>query len=571
LGTSPYCPRLIASLYPDLPKKERSDLITVILSYEWPDGNDERFAELTAWSHYDWLQWLVNADPECDLAVAARDKVLAEHPGWQPREHPDFTHWAGPVVRTGSPSPYTVEQLIGTSPAEWVQNLLVFMGDKFFGPDRDGLRLIVRDAAKKDLRWGLDLAEELAKRSEWSTDLWGALLLAWENWSANEDECLSILKWLKIEDLWERNLYNVISLLHSLVRDGGKGCAALILEETNETARTLWSRAELDQDIPESRNDWLQMAINRSAGILAEYWLDSIQIWRKKQDPRPEALSEHYRTVLSEMIHSKSKASGMARTILSSQLAFMLYVDYEWTKTNLVRCFDPDNDSRSFQQAWDGFLAWGRLNSLVVEEIGPYFEKALTRLDHELASHRSRFIEYLTFIICFLVPDPREKWIPTFFRSATPDDRKIFASQIERFLRGMNADQQREQWERWIKTYWKKRLQSIPEPLAPGEIAEMVEWAPRLEPVFNQAVDLAIQMPFTEFHHSSIIRDLANGNFVAQYPEPSVKLLIYLLNCQSPRYFWNAFDSMTSQLDRGKVSKTLLEQLDESVAAKGLP
>ncbi len=561
--------RLIASLYPALPEKGRSDLITVILSYEWPDRDDKRFAERTAWNHYDWLQWLVDADPKCDLAVAARDKVLAEHPGWQPREHPDFTHWAGPV-RTGPSSPYTVEQLIGMSPSEWVENLLVFKGDEFFGPDRDGLRLTVRDAARKDLRWGLDLAEELAKRSEWSTDLWGALLLSWEGWSANEGECLSILKWLKIEDLWENNLYNVISLLHSLVRDGGKGCAALILEEANETARALWSRAELDQDIPESRNDWLQMAINRSAGILAEYWLESIQIWRKKQEPKPEALSEYYRTVLSEMIHSKSKALGMALTILSSQLAFMLYVDYEWTKTNLVKYFDPDNDSRSFQQAWDGFLGWGRLNSLVVEEIGPYFEKALTRLDRELASHRDRFIEYLAFIICFLVPDPREGWIPAFFRFATPDDRKIFASQIERFLRGMNADQQREQWERWIKSYWEKRLQGIPEPLAGGEIAKMVEWAPRLEPVFNQVVDLVIQMHPAEFHHSSIVRDLTKGNFIAQYPEPSVNLLIYLLKCQSPVYFWHGYKDITSQLDREKVSEALMRQLDEMMVAKGL-
>jgi hypothetical protein len=59
------------------------------------------------------------------------------------------------------------------------------------------------------------------------------------------------------------------------------------------------------------------------------------------------------------MIHSKSKALGMALTILSSQLAFMLYVDYEWTKTNLVKYFDPDNDPGAFNRPGTDFLDGG--------------------------------------------------------------------------------------------------------------------------------------------------------------------------------------------------------------------
>ncbi len=98
----------------------------------------------------------------------------------------------------------------------------------------------------------------------------------------------------------------------------------------------------------------------------------------------------------------------------------------------------------------------------------------------------------------------------------------------------------------------------------------MVEWAPRFEPVFNQVVDLVIQMHPAEFHHSSIVRDLAKGNFIAQYPEPSVNLLIYLLKCQFPVYFWHGFKDITSQLDREKVSEALIQQLDEMVVEKGL-
>jgi hypothetical protein len=561
--------RLIANLYPRLSEAERSELIALILVYEWADRDDERFADRTARSHFDWLQWLVDADPTCGLAIAARDKIIAEYPKFRPREHPDLLHWAGPV-QEGSLSPYTVEQLLGKPASEWVQELLLFKGGEFLGPNRDGLRLTVREAGKKDLAWGLDLATELGKRSEWATDLWGGLLLAWEDWSANKDHCLSILQWLKTEELWEHNLHYITSVLHRLVRDGGKDCAAMILDEANRAARVLWARAELDEIVPESSEDWVQVAINRSCGILAQYWLASIELWRKGQDPKPEVLDDDYRSSLSEMMLARSKASGLALTILASQLAFMLYVDYDWTKKHLVECFDSDNDPKRFQQAWHGFLTWGRLNPQIVEEISPHFEKALTRLDYELASQRDRFIEYFTFLICFLVPDPREKWIPTFFRSATPDDRKQFAGQIERFLRGMNADQQREYWERWIKDYWEKRLLGIPQPLTPGEIAKMIEWTPNLGMVFQEAIELAVQMPFAEFTHSSLVRDLGKSNLVSRFPEPSVKLMVYLLKCKCPNYFWYGLDEIVKQLDRGKVSEALLQQFDELLASKGL-
>mgnify|MGYP001331160494 CR=1 FL=1 len=560
--------RLIADLYPGLNGDRRSELIDLILAYEWPDREDERFAELTARKYFDWLQCLTTADPSCKIANAAREKIVAEYPDFKPKKHPDLTHWME-IGHFEPRSPYPIAELLDKPASEWVEALLAFRGDGFRGPDRDGLRMTVCEAAKKNAGWGFDLATELRKRSRWDTDLWAGLLHAWEEWSADKNRCLLILGWLQTKELWEHNLYQITRTLSSLVRDGGKSCATTILGEANRTATVLWTEVEKDTDIPDSSNDWLQLAINKSSGVIAEFWLDSIELWRNVQSPKPDRLDDAYRSALNQILLGGTKACGLALTILASQLAFLLNVDYDWTKEHLLENFDSDNDPKRFQQSWHGFLISGTLNPQVVDEIEPYLEKSLNRLDHELVTRRDRFIEYFTALICFYVSDPLEKWVPIFFKNANPHDRKEFAMHIVHLLRGMNAEQQKDLWKRWIKPYWEKRLQGLPQPFLPEEIAEMAEWVPRLDTVFEQGVTLAVQMPPAKFEHSSIIYNLSKSDLVSQYPEATAILLVYLLKANSPVYFWHGLTEIMKTLNREKVSPLVLKELEILLAWKG--
>ncbi|MHB9099302.1 MAG: SIR2 family protein, partial [Syntrophales bacterium] len=247
--------RLIVNIYSGLSEAGRSELILLILAYEWSNREDERFEERTARGHFDWLQWLIAADPSCKIANAAMERIVAEYPDFKPKKYPDLTHWME-SGRFEPRSPYTVEELLDKPAVEWVGALLAFRGDEFLGPDRDGLRMTVREAVKKNADWGLDLATALGKRSRWDIDLWAGLLQAWEEWSADKDRCLFILGWLQTKELWEHNLYQITRTLHSLVREGGKSCAATILGEANRTATVLWTEVEKDTDIPDSSDDW---------------------------------------------------------------------------------------------------------------------------------------------------------------------------------------------------------------------------------------------------------------------------------------------------------------------------
>ena len=281
-------------------------------------------------------------------------------------------------------------------------------------------------------------------------------------------------------------------------------------------------------------------------------------------------MDDKYRIALNQIMLSKNKSSGLSLTIFASQLAFFLYVDYEWTKEHLLIWFDDEKDSRLYQQSWDGFLSWGRLNPQVVEELGAYFEKAFLRLDYELAPHRDRFIEYFSALICFYVSDPLNKWIPIFFKNTKPQDREKLARQIDLLLRGMNSDQQEDIWKRWIKKYWENRIQGLPQPLTSKEISEMVEWAPRFKSLFEEAVELEIHMPPAHFNHSSVIYDLQKSDLVNQYPMATAKLLVYLLQSECPMYIWHGLDNIMKRLDKSKISKPLKDKLEELLLAKEL-
>jgi hypothetical protein len=560
--------RLISNVYPGLNVPLRSELIDLICAYQHLD-KDEDSVERTALHQFYWFQRLVDADPTCKIADVARGRILAKYPDFDLKEKRAFARsveaeWIVPI------SPYTADQLLRKPPSEWVDTLLEFKATSFDGPDRDGLREVIREVAKTSPNWSFELATELAERAAWETDLWESLFEAWGEWSSDREHCLIILNWLNNKNLWEHNHYRIIKTLYSLVQDEGKGCALSILTEANETATALWTQIELDNDIPDNNDEWLQLAINRSPGVLAEYWLGSAQLWRKEQEPRPTALSDDYRNALDKIIVSGNKASGLALAVLTGQIAFFLHVDSDWTESNLLQWFDYERDSKRFQQAWDGFLTLGRLNVQLVKVLEPYFEKALTRLDKELNPHRDRFVEYFTALICFYVSDPQKKWIPAFFKNVNLNDRIKFGHQMWQLLQGMVAEQQEELWANWIKVYWERRLQGLPKPINDAEVLPMVEWAPHLGAMFPEAVELAIKMPIPEFEHSSIIHVIQTNDLASRYPLATVKLLVHLLQTQCPAYIWFGIDKIKAKIDSMEIHPDLLRKFHQSLAAKGL-
>jgi len=213
-----------------------------------------------------------------------------------------------------------------------------------------------------------------------------------------------------------------------------------LISSANAIALALWAALERSETEATDHNDWLQKAINRPAGRLAEFWLESLSLWRKQHiGDASGQLSDEYRQALTAIVSDDSLPGGLGRTVLTSQLGFLLALDEQWATEHLVPLFSDGNDVR-FQQAWDGFLAWGTLTPQTVDVLTPAFFSALLRLDNALMARRDHFVEYYTVSTGFFAERPLEDWIPKLFRIATAQDRQCFARHMTHLLRGLDEE-----------------------------------------------------------------------------------------------------------------------------------
>ncbi len=528
--------RAVRKVYPGASPQYRKSLIKAVWAYRWRNNEDTKRERRTAYKHFAWFDWLHKSDPNCGLAKQALDKVLEKYPKFESSKHPDLIRWfeEGPVE---SQSPWTVEELLAKPAADWLDDLLSFQGSEWDGPSRSGLMSNVAEAVKQNFDWSLELADALARYGEWDVDLWSVLIRSWSEMELDEDKHSQVLHWLGKTNLYPEHKHLIADTLYALVKGDSTTYALNLLPQANKIATALWHHLDCNG---EEKNDWLHQAINHPAGILAQFWVLGFSLWRKQQDPEPTTFSPEYCQVLSDIVQDQKLPGKLGRTVFASHFAFLLAVDEEWTRENLLPLFDPDNSD--FQAAWDGFLAWGRLSPAVAEVMADLFFKAIERINSDLSYQCRRFIEYYTgMLVHFVEEDPFDKWIPRLFQFGGQEAGKEFAFNLRHYLRNMNGTTQQELWQRWLKQYWENRLQGVPAALESDEIGNMLNWLPHLTAVFPEAVDLVVKIHMPQdisLQNRRVIYEINKSDLWKHYPDAVAKLLIYLYEYNLPNYTW---------------------------------
>ena len=556
--------RLLKRAYPDFDSERRKAVVEAILAYRWPREEDENKEKWTAHHHFRWLDWLGRAAPDCALVNKARNAILERYPDFQPGEHPDFMCWSSGAQWVSTQSPWTVEELLARPAKEWVDELLSFQPKPmdFDGPDRMRFRSAIEDAAQRNIKWGIALADELKKRGQWGSDPWWVLMNAWRStltgdrakgW--DERELRKMLDLLCRSELYQKDAYQVACVLEALVR-GGVPDASNLLPQANGIARKLWKR--IDRNGPfDTPFDWFDRAINHSAGTLADFWLGSLSVWLKQQDPRPSVLSDEYRAALSAIVQDESFAGKLGRSVLANRISFMLTVDEGWTKENLLPLFEKYDDADGYQAVWDGLL-FGRLSDPAVELMKSAFRKAVSRIKSD------KFIKYYTYVLTyFRVDEPLEVWIPEFFNHADEEGRRSFARHIGNHFMGMKEERKRKLWNRWLKCYWQNRLEGVPVPLDSGEVGEMFGWMPYFTgDLFPEAVALAVCVDRKLLPESFLIPEINDSDLPQDHPEAVAKLLIHLGGRESPFHIPEVLE-LIAKLTDSDIPADLKEKLEE--------
>lgn len=556
--------RAIALSYKDASDSSRQIVVNRVLSLKGEATDNWTEADATARTHFDWLSWLLQAKPDCSFVEEALAPIRNQCPTWRLSEHPDLTHWSGPAGWVGGQSPWTVDQLLERAPVDQLSELLEYKGEGFFGPNRNGLTSAIKEACKKNSQWGFLLAEALIDRKLWASDLWREIFRGLQETDLDLASWSSLLGIASHPDLQPQHTGDIADLIYSIVKNGGISFALDLLEQANAISSSLWSSLkEAEQD--EDSDDWLSRAINRPAGLIVEYWVHGLSMQMHGKASNERFLPEHYRQWFTAVIQDQSTNGGLGRSILASQTAFLFGLDKAWTTQYVIPLFS-DSDEKRFEQAWDGFLVWGRLYPSLVEVLMPAFAKMFERLKTSSLERRKRFIEFYTALAIFHVPDPFEVLLRPLFQHGTVDDWGGFANYVEYFLRSMQPAAVQEVCDRWLFRYWQNRLDAVPAPLQDAEMRNMLDWLPLLGDHFPKGVMLAIRFPAIQIDHSHLLYELKDSDLVVKHPTETAKLLIYLCGC-TLTYHVGYLKEVASKLP--PIDADLKKSLDEALARKG--
>ncbi|MDE2991644.1 MAG: DUF4020 domain-containing protein [Chloroflexota bacterium] len=520
--------RAVRLVYPAASQEFRERIVDAILEHEGPVDDDPDGMVAAARNKYDWLEWVHRAIPDCSIAKSALDDLASAYPGFQPREDSDlvFTMQVGFV---GSESPWSAQELLSRPPADWLNELLEYEGTMLDGPNRDGLLSEVEQAASRDFGWGASLADLMVESSRWDCDLWGAL---WGSWSAelDEEKHRQVLDLAYTPELLRNHTRPIADLVLSILKDGGLPYASELLGNTNRIAIAL--RQHLGEHSAISgRRDFLFQAINHPAGILAEYWLQSLAAWRRSEDPVPDRFCDPYLAELSAIVADKGLPGTLEKAVLCSRIAFLLNADYNWSMQHLIPLFTDESHTDDLQASWHGFVFGSGLNPQVAEVMESSFLSSIARVGTIFPEEdlRHLFIQRIAAMVIFFVDDPLSEWIPKLFRYAdTAEDRRQFVGAIGNVLRNMSDANQQNLWERFVRPYWENRIHGVPpQSLQAIEVQAMMKWLPTLKGVYPEAVELVIRTPGAVLEDGMLLYVITQEKVWEAYPEATARLLLH--------------------------------------------
>ena len=560
----------VARIYPDVSSGQRKSVWDAVLSYRWAREDDPDKDRLTARHNFDWLQWLNKAAPDCELTDTALYNIKSEYPEFLPSEHPDFSsYWSDASWVRGTPSPWTVQQMLEGSSQEWLPQALKNQPEEDPYKPRDQTIDNVEEATKQSPSWGLNLADEMVQRKEWGTHIWRGVIrgLGLRETELDLDSLTKAVQVISMPELHSNHGDDIVVALCHLIAINRSSTNLVDLQLANDAVRNLWRSVTPDDRI--SGSSWLDKAINHQGGRLAEFWIQSIATWVEHQEPLPTAFSCEYQEALSEMMASQELRGKLARVIFASHISFLSYVDEEWTKQNLIPLLDVNHDE--FESAWEGITRSPNITLTCAELLREAFLQAVEHINDRMTSEgRSRFIARYTSMLTWFVSGPTDPWITKLMVGSNLEVRQQFAREIEHRLRTLDESTQEEWWKTWLKEYWENRLIGLPTPLDANEIGPMFGWTTSLTAVYPDAVELAMKMPIKLSRPGWVIRWLTNTEIPDRYPASLAKLLIRLGEGDYLPYMWHGAKPIIDQLLQTALDCETKKGLKEIIAKFGL-
>jgi hypothetical protein len=469
-------------------------------------------------------------------------------------------------------SPWSPEELLTSTPCEWLRTWRSFQpgdgdsvtDDEFVRYDQEGIRTALTEASARCPNWGLQLSEELARADDWECPLWPALLSGLCDERLAPGEVARAVEWLGESRIQRHHTMSVAKALSSLA--SRQGSSAEMLDSLNECAEKLESFVRSARE-SSANDDLLIRAIIEPAGVLAQYWIASLDAMRKLS-PQIDRLEGRPLSALTRMTDLGASWTLLTAPVICAQFDWLSHVDDEWTTTSLLPWFTSRvRDQR--RAAWHGFLTWGRLSPGSVSKLAGAFLEQLRSIS-DIYPHEERMLGFAASILVFGTGLDRGHWFAAALDGATDELKVKFSLALGNAIQHIPETELQSHWNDWIKDYWSNRNLGRPSPLSAREAGVMAGWLPSIGPVFCDAVPLAQSMCAPSLQHSSVLHNLAESEIPSREPEAVCDLLEYLESGNPPGWFWHKLPTILAVITGGDLTQARREWLIEFKLRRGI-
>lgn len=482
-----------------------------LLASAWAGASDEtkrellaevktRFAEVAPTTEitpiyevYNLTVWLANIDPSWAEMVQFRDE-LAEEYEFEPREHPDFDSWIGPVTAGPPSGAIGADEVLALTPAravDWLKRRKQLATDNSWGDKYSVAIATFGRAATENPEWALAVMKRLVKREAWDDDAWEPTLTG-----------LTI----GIPDIPNLDIAVETFILHGnailIRRSVARFLERIPIERFTDSltervkllCRKLWT---LPDDIQAQADDmslgWLNVAISDWSGQIALIWLRQLSSVFSAATDEWNGLDDENSSMLGAMITGEARKNQLARSVIASQLHFLNAVDRPWTREEILPLFDWERDRSVAEQAWDGFLSWGQHDQSYVKDLLPNYLRGFAYLP----LRQKRLCEHLALVALYSpVATPEAGgWLDSLVTQPDASVRSDWAQSVGSYLAQGDITFADGAWERWLEKYWCRRLENLPLAIDPHEGAEMLSWVGQFNNHFGDACVLMALTP----------------------------------------------------------------------------
>lgn len=478
--------------------------------------------QTSAYEKYNWCIWLQKNCRKNERVEALINKIKEEYPYFQPRNHPELDIDSSGISWGKTISPFSENELLMMEYEEIIQYLNTYKGDKWDGPNREGLLTTFASCISQNFSWTINILGPLKENVPHNSDVWCYFFRGLDNLPFELDKMMKVLNQLTDIVFLENRGLDLSRLLEKIIdSEDMQTKISHYEEELFKISQSIWNKNKAEY-IHENL-DLVSSSINCCTGLLTLIWVKMIS------HSKYNCIPDKYKTIFEKVLLEATNKDIVICT-LAGQSIFLYNLDREWFSKHLLPYFTSDS-TLEFKAAWEGFtILSSRMQRELADEMLPIYANAVKRLDELGKEARKGFVDQYTLLMVYVIPDPIKIYIPGLFNVSSKENRLHFIQCINRVLHSMDSKKKHILWNSWLEKYWRNRIKNIPIPLETYESDAMLEWIFQLDDLYPNAIDLIIGGPKVKDITTNFWHRLNNFDQATLSPDSTADLLVFLLN-----------------------------------------